>query len=454
MSARERRVRRGLVAALVTGVLVGASAPGAWADDDGLERPGVLGGTADTAVAAATAAPLAGDRAAAAGDLTIDGRGFGHGIGLSQYGAKGQAEAGRAASTILAFYYRGTSSKTLSDSRSLKVWLRNDTDRLLTVVAEKGMTIAGSNPVKGRSNAATPLPETIVQNGKRLTVTFWQVRRSGSSWAVQAKANGTWYPYSSTRVRTTLAGASKVTLRTGDNTVRNVNGSKAREYRGSLSTNLTGSGASSVQITASTSYTSYLISVVPSEMPSYWHQQALRAQAVAARTYAAYEAASGYRPWWYDTCDTTACQVFQGLAEYDLKGTRLATFTASSTTTAVKATAGQIRTYDGKPAFTQFSASNGGYSVKGSQPYLKANADTYDAYPAWQVTVSRATAESVFGVGRVTQVTVTRDGKGAHGGRATSVTVTGTGGSKTLTGDAFRSALGLRSTLFTVKVAS
>ena len=61
---------------------------------------------------------------------------------------------------------------------------------------------------------------------------------------------------------------------------------------------------------------------------------------------------------------------------------------------AVKATAGLVRTYGGKLAFTQFSASNGGYSVaRSGYPYLQARADTYDAYPAWQVTVSRATAE-------------------------------------------------------------
>ena len=449
------RVRRGALAALVAAVVVGTAAPGAWADDSSLERPGALGGTADSAVVAATARPLADARPAAAGDLTIDGRGFGHGIGLSQYGAQGQAKAGRSASTILAFYYPGTGSTTRSDSRALKVWLRDDTDHLLTFVAEPGLTVAGSNPVAGTSNAATPLPETVVQGGKRLTVTFWQVRRSGSSWALQAKANGTWYPYTSSRVRTALAGSTKVTVRAKDSTLRNVNGSKAREYRGTLAANLTGTSASSVTVTAGTTYTSYLVSVVPSEMPSYWHQQALRAQAVAARTYAAFDAGYSSRPWWYDTCDTAACQVFKGLAEYDLKGTRLQTFTAASTTEAVKATAGLVRTYGGKLAFTQFSASNGGYTVaRSGYPYLKARADTYDAYPAWQVTVSRATAESVFGVGRVTKVAVTRDGKGAYGGRATSVTVTGTAGSKTLTGDAFRIALGLRSTLFTVSVGS
>lgn len=455
------RLRRGATAALLAGALVGAWVPAASAQDD-VERPGVLGGTADTAVAALTAPTTTGAtttgtaaaRPAAAGDLTIVGRGFGHGTGLSQYGAKGQAEAGRKASTILAFYYPGTGSTTKADSRGLTVWLRNDTDRMLTVVAEKGMTIAGSNPVKGRSNAATPLPETIVQNGKRLKVTFWQVRRSGSSWAVQAKANGTWYPYSTSRVRTALSGATKVTLRAGDNTVCNVNGSKAREYRGSLSANLTGTAASSVQITAGTTYVSYLVSVVPSEMPSYWPQEALRAQAIAARTYAAFDAAYSSRPWWYDTCDTAACQVFNGLADYDLKGTRLATYTAASTTAAVKATAGLMRTYGGKLAFTQFSASNGGYTVaRSGYPYLTARADTYDRYPEWSVTVGRATAENAFGVGRVTKVEVTRDGKGAYGGRATSVKVTGTSGSTTLTGDAFRLALGLRSTLFSVKVA-
>ena len=110
----------------------------------------------------------------------------------------------------------------------------------------------------------------------------------------------------------------------------------------------------------------YVQGVVPREVPAEWPAQAVRAQAVAARTYAAFEreTATSY----YDICDTESCQVYGGSRDEH-----------PATDAAVKATAGRVVLYQGQPAFTQFSSSNGGYSSAGSQPYLVAQPDPYEA---------------------------------------------------------------------------
>ncbi|MEU4608439.1 SpoIID/LytB domain-containing protein [Kribbella sp. NPDC023972] len=97
----------------------------------------------------------------------------------------------------------------------------------------------------------------------------------------------------------------------------------------------------------------YLRGVVPREALSTWLRATLQAQAVAARTYSVYHRNQAV---WraYDLCDTTACQVCGG---YDSE--------QASTNTAIAATAGQIRLYEGKPIMAEFSSSNGGATAAG-----------------------------------------------------------------------------------------
>ena len=136
------------------------------------------------------------------------------------------------------------------------------------------------------------------------------------------------------------------------------------EYRGVLRSVSTGSGRDTVNVIG---LDVYVQGVIAKESPAYWPAAALQAQAVAARSYAVYERESVGKNRYYDLCDTSSCQVYGGVAaEYP------------TTTAAARATAGQVRTYQGEPAFTQFSASNGGYSATGSFPYLVAEVDPYD----------------------------------------------------------------------------
>jgi SpoIID/LytB domain protein len=188
---------------------------------------------------------------------------------------------------------------------------------------------------------------------------------------------------------------------------------------------------------------SYVKGVVPREMPTSWETTAVRSQAVAARTYAAWERAAHYTRS-YQTCDTTSCQVYGGLGAEDSRGNA-----------AVTATARQVLHYRGKPAFTQFGSSSGGWLSAGSMPYLVAKADKYDGYSAnpvhtWNTTVSRGAIQRAWpSLGTLKRVVVTRrDGHGDWYGRVERMTLDGSKNNVAVTGDSFRSRFGLRSSWF------
>ncbi|MBW8801195.1 MAG: hypothetical protein JF597_48895, partial [Streptomyces sp.] len=180
---------------------------------------------------------------------------------------------------------------------------------------------------------------------------------------------------------------------------------------------------------------------------SSWGASALQAQAIAARSYAAWKRANAPSTQPYDICDTTMCQVFGGTNQYSSGGTKTP-LEATSTTSAVQATAGVIRSYGGKPIFAEFSASNGGWSTDGGLPYLIAQRDDWDGVTGssvhyWKATLTTAQLQTAFpAVGTLKRMRITaRDGNGDWGGRvqtvvlegvnasgqATSVTTTGAG---------------------------
>lgn len=203
---------------------------------------------------------------------------------------------------------------------------------------------------------------------------------------------------------------------------------------------------------------SYLRGVVPRESPASWPVQALRAQAVAARTYA-YGRLRNPLSAYYDICPTTACQVYGGATNYRTDGTRLSGEEARSTT-AVTTTGGTILTYRGAPAATEYSASHGGWIAYGGRSYLPAKKDPNtagDPYANWSVRVRTATVGTAFGLARLDKVQITgRDGAGAYGGRVLSATLSGIDGAGkpravAVSGAALRNALGARSTYLRIR---
>ena len=381
-----------------------------------------------------TTSPAAADTAISArsGTFTISGAGWGHGWGMSQYGAYGAARKGLNWKQILAFYYSGTRLAQQPSGYSLRVWITADKDGDLRVRPAAGLTL------RDASGHSYPLP-----TGTKYRT--WRVKRSGTGYVLSyLNPDGVWAiqrtNLSTTTWRfTNTAKIVKVVMPSGS----------VREYRGSVSLIKWGTTGRTVN---RLTMESYLKSVVPSEMPTYWAVNAVRSQAVAARSYA-----TKLKSWAssrsYDLCDTTACQVYRGYA-VTYRGSRTVHETANGNA-AVAATARVILTYDGIPALTQFSSSNGGHSAQGDYPYLAPRLDPYDGLiksQAWSRSIS---ASSIAGrwpsVGTVRQLQVTaRDGDGRWGGRVEAMKIIGSAGTLRVSGSSFQRAFGLRSTLFTI----
>jgi stage II sporulation protein D len=358
--------------------------------------------------------------------VTITGHGYGHGHGMSQYGAKGAAEQGLTARRITGFYYPGTALGTATGDVS--VLITADTDDDTVVLPRSGLAV--------RDLAAGDV-WTLPANGAKR----WRLSSSSTGRSVVAYLTDRWHWWKG------LRGDGQFTAQ-GD-PITLVTPSGQTKYRGVLQSRRPSDGSRRRHTVNVLKLDGYLKGVVPREMPASWPRFAVQAQAIAARTYAAYERAHPLSRT-YQICDTTSCQVYGGYsAEHP------------DSNAAVDATAGQVRTYDGRPAFTQFSSSSGGWTSAGSMPYLPAKKDPYDGATSnpmhsWSVRLDARRIESTWpAIGNLTGITVTkRDGNGDWGGRVLSITLRGGQASRTMSGDDFRYRLGLRSTWVSFKVAA
>ena len=188
----------------------------------------------------------------------------------------------------------------------------------------------------------------------------------------------------------------------------------------------------------------YLASVVGKEMYASWPQAALQTQAVAARSYALFRRQKQRNPL-YDLGSTTAHQVYAGI-----KGE------TPSTVAAVRATAGQVLTYQGQVIEAVFHASSGGHTENsenvwgGATPYLRGVPDFDQSAPTyqWAVTLgANQLKQRLPGLGNIVAITPLAR---TFTGRVKTVQIVGDAGSRTMTGRQLRQALGLKSTLFTV----
>ncbi|SDT15856.1 SpoIID/LytB domain protein [Nocardioides scoriae] len=352
------------------------------------------------------------------GVVRLRGHGYGHGHGMSQYGARGAAQKGLTHQQILAFYYPGTTLGTTSGN--IWVHLTADTDGTLQVLPATGLRVRQVG-----SGSSYVLPTSVGS----ATPTSWRLRTVSGRIVLEYLAGSSWRAHAPKDV--TLSGAAAFYRPGGTVTLRV--GSSDRTYRGSLRY-VAGATVNVLRLD------DYVRGVVPREMPVSWEGAAVRTQAVAARTYAAWERADHLGRSWH-TCDTTSCQVYGGVGSEHPLGDA-----------AVKATAGQVLRWKGEPAFTQFSSSSGGWTRAGSMPYLVAKADPYDANASnpmntWSTTLKRTTVQSAYpSIGTLQSLRVTRrDGNGDWGGRATAVLLRGSKGEVTVSGSTFRSRFGLRS---------
>lgn len=227
-------------------------------------------------------------------------------------------------------------------------------------------------------------------------------------------------------------------------------------YRGTLQLIYDGRG---LQVINNLSLEDYVKGVLPSEMSSSWHPEVLKAQAVAARTFALYSkgkehsASSGY-----DLCSSTHCQVYSGVAAETENANR-----------AVDATYGQVMYYDNKVIYAAFHSSSGGATENSEDvwgnylPYLRSvtDDDSRSPYHNWTERftvpqVQKKLEASGKGVGTLQSMELTASsgtsitGRSASG-RAYGIKFTGSSGSAVLTGEQLRVIFGLKSSMFNVR---
>jgi stage II sporulation protein D len=272
--------------------------------------------------------------ARAATAMIVTGHGWGHGVGMSQWGAYGYALHGWKYRRILAHYYPGTTMGHVGEEHV----------RVLLTQGASSVTVG----------CATPL---VVTDGRRLTRKLPAGSYGvGSRLVFPVRKHGAGFSFG----HFALLRCARAPL-TFD----------GREYHGTLALRGRSGGVSVVN---GLPLDTYLRGVVPAESPSHWPTAALEAQAVAARSYAISE----LRPdSWYDLVPTTADQVYAGVRAENPR-----------TDHAVYATLGQVLTYGGAVARTYYSSSSGGRTESvqdawpGSAPipYLRSVPDPYDTY--------------------------------------------------------------------------
>jgi SpoIID/LytB domain protein len=366
------------------------------------------------------------------GEFHFEGRGYGHGRGMSQWGAEGAASHGVDYRTILATYYPGTELAAEDGPvPPLRV--------LLTGIGRDGLQVAATPGLRLiTGDRSTRLPRRI----DGVSVTGWRVRSAEDGWRLDASADG-WHRYP---VRAAAGAPVELAATTP---LRIVLRDEQREYRGALRV-LPADGSGQVRVVNVVDMEDYLRSVVPDESPAEWAPAALQAQAVAARTYASWHVVHAAPDAVSDICDSTTCQVYRGVRRLHGNGQEERTWEDPRSDRAVRATQGEELLYRGQPALAEFSDSNGGWSTAGGEPYLPARPDPWDGLVpnhshSWTRTVSAARIEQIWPrIGRPTGLAAARrDGDGVWGGRVLSVRIVGERGEVVVPGPKFAHETGM-----------
>jgi stage II sporulation protein D len=390
------------------------------------------------------------------------GRGYGHGVGMSQYGARGRAIEGQTPSDILAHYYRGATLGTLDPAPAIRVLVLNrfkvsKAKPLLIYGRRMAWGIDGIDLVFPPDAKLTLTPTT--KTTKAGTTTTWRVRVFDPAGAKLLS----------------VAVKQSFVIRSVDPGGRLQLFSKPTtydQYRGTL--RVVPRTTPTVSVANRLALELYLRGVVPAEMPSTWPEAALQSQAIASRSYAARKLRPGVS--FYDTVDDSRSQVYRGS-----KAER------KTTNAAIAATASQVLRKGSSIANTMYHSAGGGATennenvytsatgkkVAGKVSYLRGSMDrrldgtAYDEaspYATWHMRrYSRARLSAWFAadprtdVGALIALDLTARGVS---GRLIKVTLIGSEGKKTVSSAVFRSVLNaarpsgdpmLRSTLFDTK---
>ena len=344
--------------------------------------------------------------ASAAKRWIVKGAGYGHGAGMSQYGAHGYAKRGFGYQAILAHYYTGTTTAATT-SRTIRVLLR---------ASARSVSFSGAGSACG----------TGLKTGKT-----YVAKRKGSGVVLR------------TNKGSLVAKCGELLSAAGAPAV-NVAGKGT--YRGALEVRSSGVPGTLNAVNA-VDLEDYVRGVIAKESPASWPTEALKAQAVAARSYALSTAVRGNG---FDVYDDTRSQVYGGVGAETAR-----------TDQAVAATRLQVVLYQGKVAQTFFFSTSGGHtennefsSLGFGQPpvlYLRGVDDPYEAdagspYTHWKRKFTFARMNAALGGivrGKLKNIIVTQRGTSPRIVRANLI---GSRGTTTVNGPQLRDALSLPDT--------
>jgi stage II sporulation protein D len=338
--------------------------------------------------------------------FVVTGHGWGHGVGLSQYGAYGYAQKNFTYDKIVLHYFPGTELGQAPVSRV----------RVLLTSGQKTLSIGSTADFKVRDAGGTVHTVTA---GRYTIGTALKLPVDGKTQATALKGPLLFQP-----------GAAALGLK--------------HRYRGSIQIDVNAAKLRAINFVG---LEQYLQGVVPSEMPFDWLPEALKAQAVVARSYALATRRTGA----FDLYPDTRSQVYLGI-EHE----------KPSTNAAVAATAGQVVLYQGEVARTYFFSTSGGRTASAEDvwgepvPYLVSVPDPYDSIsphhewgPVMFTGAKLAKALKLKG-----QSVVDLQPELNSSGRIKMLNVIGTKTTVAIPGTEVRQKLGLRSTWFTVGVLS
>ena len=380
--------------------------------------------------------------------FAFTGSGYGHGVGMSQIGARGQALEGKSAVEILNYYYPGTQVQQVSDSQTIRVNIGH-------LLNQTTISLA---------NSATPATEySILRSDGSLVGTY--SRDIATTFSLVA---GVLIPQlnSPTAKFAPLKGDSQFAVTWSANALIRVGNETATTsslYKyGSLSLKVvsTVAGPKLEVVNSLRLHDEYLWGI--GEVPSSWPAAALEAQAIASRTFALTKLSSLRKECDCNLYNTIADQNFVGYSK-EIEPIYGQVWKSAVNRTSVDATSGQVVTFNGKPANTYFFSSSAGMTQDvrdvwgGTFPYLVSVSDSWSVssqlnprYYMWNRDISQKLMASAFGLPDVVSYQVLSRSKT---GSVTAIQgYSASGKYVKLTGEVFRSRVKLPSTWFGLQV--
>jgi stage II sporulation protein D len=307
------------------------------------------------------------------------GKGNGHGLGMSQWGARGRSAAGQDYRKILGSYYTGTRIETRDTSANVRIALTDDPIDL----SRPWPRLFGALPFVAGPLTVDGVPQLEVAASALLG---FDVDPTGVPVAFKVNPDGSRASPFPIKQSMTIRSINKAGLRTNIMQVMGGDfrpGAEQRRYAGILE--IIPKAGSRILPVNVLPMEDYLAGVVPAEMPAYWGIEALKAQATAARTYAVGHLGGAD----YDLRASESDQAYSGLTDQ-----------RPDSRTAVEATRGQVLTYQGKLITAFYMASDGGHTesseyrfitwsngprLRSHLGYLTGISDPFDHAPSWQV---------------------------------------------------------------------